>query len=542
MPESTGTPIPISENFPVAWPDPQDKTLAWQREYMHCPEAMPALAGDFWLTVWNGMDHSREYSGAPRQALLCWINNYIYMAFKLTVEPDEEEAANKKAEEARAAFGENVQTHWQEEFLPEIQDYIERWDRFDLEAASTTQLQQHMDETWDWLLRIWTLHFRLGSGHGRETFTNYYKELFGEDCDLAVVRRLVQGLPNKTTAMGQALWDLSQRLPREFAETINENSADKIRAALERSTIGKDFLAALDEFLAAFGHRGNHWGLQYPTWIEDPTPVFVMLRGYLSTERDPEAVFTAQTAEREQALSEVRGQLQGYPQTARDRFEKLLDLAHVSEMLRENHNFWIDYSCTSRVRRLMLAAGRRLVAAGIIVSTEDVLHLHVDEVRTAFANNLSEDLRALIASRQTALEQFSAIEPPPHLGVEPPPEDTDTTSEPPPPDEPGLLRGQPGAPGTACGPARIVTSIADAHTLAAGEILVAQSTGPSLTPLFAIAGGLVTEIGGALSHCAVVAREYRVPAVVSLSDARRQIADGQWIEIDGDAGTVRLVE
>ena len=54
------------------------------------------------------------------------VNNYIYMAFKLTVEPDEEEAANKKAEEARAAFGENVQTHWQEEFLPEIQDYIER--------------------------------------------------------------------------------------------------------------------------------------------------------------------------------------------------------------------------------------------------------------------------------------------------------------------------------------------------------------------------------------------------------------------------------
>ena len=86
-----------------------------------------------------------------------------------------------------------------------------------------------------------------------------------------------------------------------------------------------------------------------------------------------------------------------------------------------------------------------------------------------------------------------------------------------------------------------MTSIADAHTLLAEEILIAQSTGPSLTPLFAIAGGLVTETGGALSHCAVVAREYRVPAVVGRADARHKITDGQWIEIDGDAGTVRFI-
>lgn len=543
MAQELGTPIPIPANFPFTWAEPQDETLTWYREDTHCPEPLPALASDFWQTVWNGMDRSREYSGAPWQPLLRWINTYIYISDRLTVEPNEEQAANQRAEKAQAAFGENVQAHWQDEFLPEIQSYLERWDNFDLEGESTAQLQQHIDETWDWLLQIWTLHFRLGSGHGRKLFGDYYKELFGEESDPAIVRRLVQGLPNKTTAMGRALWTLSQQAPTEFVESMAEGCADETKAALAQSPAGKGFLTALDEFLAAYGHRGNHWGLQYPTWIEDPTPVLVMLRGYLADpDRNPETIFAAQAAEREQALAETRTQLQGYPQTARDRFEKLLELAHISEQLRENHNFWIDFSCTSRVRRVMLAAGQRLVAAGVVESAEDVLHLHLAEVRAAFADDLSENLSSLVDGRRATLQRFSAIAAPTRLGVEPPPKHTDEPTEPPPPDEPGLLRGQFGAPGTARGRAKVVTALATAHTLAAGEILIAQSTGPSLTPLFATAGGLITETGGALSHCAVVAREYRIPAIVGLANARNLIADGQWVEIDGDAGTVRLIE
>lgn len=69
-----------------------------------------------------------------------------------------------------------------------------------------------------------------------------------------------------------------------------------------------------------------------------------------------------------------------------------------------------------------------------------------------------------------------------------------------------------------------------------------MSKAPSFTPFFATAGGIITESGGLLSHCTVVAREYRLPAVVGLSDARQQIADGQWIEVDGSAGTVRLID
>ena len=87
----------------------------------------------------------------------------------------------------------------------------------------------------------------------------------------------------------------------------------------------------------------------------------------------------------------------------------------------------------------------------------------------------------------------------------------------------------------------MVNTLTGAQPLASGEILVTRSTGPSFTPLFAIAGGLITETGGPLCHCAVIASEYRIASVI-LADARQHIANGQLIEVDGDAATVRLVE
>jgi pyruvate,water dikinase len=113
---------------------------------------------------------------------------------------------------------------------------------------------------------------------------------------------------------------------------------------------------------------------------------------------------------------------------------------------------------------------------------------------------------------------------------------------PPPADEPGVVRGHAGSPGRAAGPARVIISIADADRLRPGDILVTQATAPPWTPLFAVAAAVVTDAGGVLSHCAVVAREYGLPAVVGTGTATATIRDGQWLEVDGDAGTVRLAD
>ena len=111
-----------------------------------------------------------------------------------------------------------------------------------------------------------------------------------------------------------------------------------------------------------------------------------------------------------------------------------------------------------------------------------------------------------------------------------------------PPREPGVLEGSPGSPGVVRGPARVVRSLSEAAEIQQGEVLVAETTAPPWTPLFATAAAVVTDTGGILSHCAVVAREYGIPAVVGTGRATSLIRDGQLVEVDGDSGTVRIIE
>jgi pyruvate,water dikinase len=273
--------------------------------------------------------------------------------------------------------------------------------------------------------------------------------------------------------------------------------------------------------------------------------VIEILQGYLAAaDTNPQMDFAARAAEREEAVAEVRRRLRGYPSAVQTRFEELLERAQFCAVLREDHNFWMDFSCTCRVRRVMRAAGRHLLAADVIDTADDVFHLHLSEIVEALSDQVdrcetadSSDLRAIIASRRAEIEHFAAIEPPPQLGVEAPAPEAEETK---PAAEPGVLREQPGAPGIVR--ARVVEKPSAARLLSKGDILVTVAMAPSFTPFFATLSGIVTDSGGLLSHCATVAREYRIAAVVGLDNACRLISDGQWIEIDGDRGIVRLIE
>jgi phosphoenolpyruvate synthase/pyruvate phosphate dikinase len=108
--------------------------------------------------------------------------------------------------------------------------------------------------------------------------------------------------------------------------------------------------------------------------------------------------------------------------------------------------------------------------------------------------------------------------------------------------DPNVLRGNAGSAGKIRGPARVVLALAEAGELKLGDVLVTETTTPPWTPLFATASAVVTDTGGVLSHCAVVAREYRIPAVVGTGEATKVIKDGQLLEVDGDAGVVRIIE
>ena len=162
-------------------------------------------------------------------------------------------------------------------------------------------------------------------------------------------------------------------------------------------------------------------------------------------------------------------------------------------------------------------------------------------------------MKRLVQERTAEMEHFSHVTPPPMLGTAPAFELSDggpllramfkgelspaNTSN----READRVKGLAGSAGVARGTARVIHSLAEAGKLQPGDVLVAVSTVPPWTPLFATAVAIVTDTGGVLSHSAVVAREYRIPAVVGTDHATSTFHDGQLLEVDGNAGTVRVV-
>jgi pyruvate,water dikinase len=460
---------------------------------------------------------------------------------------------SKQQEAALNPLIERFDAYWNDELLPEIKQHIAYFESCDLRGMSLDQLRAHLAET---LKRV----ERMGALHGvimpmlfaMSQFEELYRELFEGSTTLDALR-LTQGFDNKTMEGDRALWRLSRlaRSTPEVREILSRHTAGEVIPALEKSAACQSFLADLHKWLAYYGQRLNSaFALGEPSWIEDPTTAIQNLQMYVAMpERPAETELAALAAEREKAVAEARARLAGYPQPIVARFETLLKAAQVAAVVHEDHNFWIDQRCFYHVRRVILEFGGRLAQAGALDAVNDMFYLTLDELTTG--QDIS--MKRLVQERKTEMEQFSQVTPPPMLGTAPAFEMTDGGSmvramfkgEMSPANnsngEMNKVKGLPGSAGVSRGTARVIHSLAEAGKLQPGDVLIATSTEPPWTPLFATASAIVTDSGGVLSHSAVVAREYRIPAVVGTGNATTTFQDGQLIEVDGNAGIVRVV-
>jgi pyruvate,water dikinase len=208
--------------------------------------------------------------------------------------------------------------------------------------------------------------------------------------------------------------------------------------------------------------------------------------------------------------------------------------------LREDQRYYWQKSL-ALTRRLYLLAADILRAAGVIAERTDVFYAtHGDLVAFAEKAASGAELSDRIVARRTEWSTFvqefrqaPASSYPAFLGGSEPPAPTPT--------EPEAWQARAVSPGTARGAARVVRSVSDLARVQSGEILVAPSTDPAWTPVFGRIAGLVLERGGVLSHGAVVAREYGVPAVAGITNIAEQIRNGEMIEVDGNSGRVTRV-
>jgi len=277
------------------------------------------------------------------------------------------------------------------------------------------------------------------------------------------------------------------------------------------------------------------------------------IRSHLSNDDyDPRASRDQHIKERDLKTDKIRRAIESYPQAVRDKFEELLQIARLGSRIKEDHAYWIDQNSAIRLRYAVMEVARRLANHKVIDAADDVFYLELDEFQHAMANWPGPPRHDLVTERKAEMDRWAGVQAPVEIGTRPPPRPVGGAGaraierffghEVEQPDDPNEIAGNPGSSGTVTGIARIVITLDEGGKVGKGEILVAPTTSPPWTSLFGIAAAVVTDGGGVLSHCAVVAREYGIPAVVGSRVATREIPDGALIEVDGAAGRIRILE
>jgi pyruvate,water dikinase len=298
-------------------------------------------------------------------------------------------------------------------------------------------------------------------------------------------------------------------------------------------------------FLVEFGLRSESFqDLSYPTWREDPRFALFLVNQYINApeEASPARLHEQAVRRREERVADVEAQLADYPEKL-NMFRTLAKIAQQRTVILEDHNFYIDQRGWSSARFPCMEMGRRLTEQGTIDGPEDVFYLKEQEIRDAAANP-SLVHSGTVAQRRQERDRWLRTVPPLKIGAG----DVEANGQrdrffgaiKEPSFEAGILRGVAASKGAVRGVARVIPSLEEIERLGPGEILVTHATSPPWTPLFAVAGAVVTEAGGILSHCAVVAREYQIPAVVGARGALQTIEDGMLVTVDGTRGTVKI--
>jgi len=336
----------------------------------------------------------------------------------------------------------------------------------------------------------------------------------------------------QTARQGLGLWQLARQV-REHPALLTLVDSNMPWPAVEQATqvsaIGREFVAGFHALLGICGARAiGELELANPRWQEDPSFLLTTLRSLLhSAESDTlRDVLAAQRQQREQMAGSLEAKL---PWPWRPVFRRLL-ISHARHVtLRENAKYLLMEGYAA-IRHAVLELGDSLVARGLLSDRQDIFMCTVEE------------LLELTNGRLTCNQQYERILVRRHdLDLWVGDHETDEANTTDQIAASHYLEGIGCSPGVAEGIARVLRDSSETEALQPGEILVTPHTDPGWTPLFLICKGIVTEIGGFLSHGATVAREYGIPAVVNVTHATSRIKTGDCVRVDGLNGRVTIL-
>lgn len=327
---------------------------------------------------------------------------------------------------------------------------------------------------------------------------------------------------------------LARQLAPDLRTDLTWLSPSELQATLCTTGEGRALVAGVEAFLSRFGFlSSNGSDFTASTWAENPELIWrTIARAADSPDAAPPEVAAAA---RESARRRIRSGLGLLQRTV---FDRLLASIATAIDLREAVSLMMsEYSY--QIRRLFLAIADRLIARGDLSEKEDLFYLTYDEVKSLAGQRLQiDEVQTRIAARRAKIEADAQFTPPSVISGEVDLERQESWAA---PEAASYLTGIAGSSGTVEGRARVIHDPAAAPAVLGREdILIVPYSDVGWTPLFSSIGGIVAETGGQLSHAAIVAREYGLPAVVGVKNVTKLIREGQPVAVDGNRGRVYL--
>ncbi|QBD78512.1 phosphoenolpyruvate synthase [Ktedonosporobacter rubrisoli] len=448
----------------------------------------------------------------------------------------------------------SAEQRWRQEHA-RYAELVKRWQVVDLETESAENLLAGAQEI---VAKAAWYYLCIQSGILPDA---YMSEMFFTIAYNRLIKR--RGDPTATTFLlgydsipiqaEKSLYDLARwvRVQPQLAEALAGMSSAEFASAYQREQIeGVDkelwaeFRQRFEAHLAKFGAAIYDLDFAKPVPAEDPASLLEALKYFLDEEAPAPYIRQQKTASaRVQAVQATLLRLRGLRLRL---FRKLLGWAQHLAPLRENALADVGLGWPI-LRRMLREIGRRITEAGVANELDDVFWLTLDDLHVATkaldAQQQLVDYHTVVAERRALWERERAVPPPAALPIKGGarflgmdfsrfmPAQTEQA-------EGDTLKGIGASPGCVTGPARVIINPSEFHQMKQGDILVARITTPAWTPLFSLAAGVVTDVGGPLSHSSIVAREYHIPAVLGTGVATERLHSGQRITVDGDAGTV----
>jgi len=438
------------------------------------------------------------------------------------------EAGTKTDAEARYRASRQLRQEWSSRILPALLEEIDSFKETDFASLPDADLASSLEDVVSANKEHFRLRIRVGglidaSVERLEPYLSRVGFISPEETPMLLV-----GFANKDSESDKALKSLASQASPGIMDVLRKGP--EALHELEGVEGGADWARGFASYLEGFGHLSSaKWDVMAPTYGESPGFLLSTIVSHASRETGQRSCPSVED-EREGLVRRV---VDALPEEDKSGFKDALGVAQSNYPLKDDRDFYYLMSL-AQVRRTLLEAGRRLQERGVIESVEDVFFVGTDEVPLLIVQpGGTEGLRAKIKARrllfneraQTRNEWALESSKLDHL-----------TSE----GGATVLSGMGISPGVSTGRARVVRSFHEFPRLEAGDILVSPAVSPAWAPILGVARGIVTDVGGSLSHGGILAREYGIPAVVSTGIGTSVIKEGQTITVDGGSGRVYL--